>query len=53
MTFDELSEGAFYLNYSQVKARKGRPILICEKGDEESITANKECPVIQVILNRL
>merc|ERR1712179_286652 len=33
---------------SQVKARAGRPILICEKGDEETITANKGCPVIQV-----
>merc|ERR1712142_385676 len=33
---------------SQVKARAGRPILICEKGDEETITANAGCPVIQV-----
>merc|ERR1712228_71497 len=33
---------------SQVKARHGRPILICEKGDKDTVSANKGCPVIQV-----
>jgi len=33
---------------SQVKARHGRPILVCEKDDKESIAANAGCPVIQV-----
>ena len=33
---------------SQVTARRGKPILLCEKGDEETMEANKGHPCIQV-----
>jgi len=33
---------------SQVTARKGRPILLCEEGDAETMEANAGCPCIQV-----
>jgi len=33
---------------SQVTARRGRPILLCEKGDKETMEANAGCPCIQV-----
>jgi len=33
---------------SQVTARNGRPILICEKGDKETMEANKGFPCIEV-----
>jgi len=33
---------------SQVTARRGRPILLCEKGDKETMEANAGCPCIEV-----